>query len=54
MSPATKRQISTKLDKVFDLLTEYLTDNTEEVFEEIPEVDDARGEIIEIQELMAE
>jgi len=37
-----------KLDRAFDLLSEYLTDNIIDVFEEIPEVDEARGLIDEV------
>jgi hypothetical protein len=45
----------TALDKIINaerLLNEWLTDNTEEVFEEIPEVDEARDLLNEaIEEL---
>jgi hypothetical protein len=47
----------TALDKIIQaeqLLNEWLVDNTVEVFEEIPEVDEARGLLIEAIELMAE
>lgn len=45
----TKVQIDI-LQDVFDDLTDYLIDNTIDVFEEIPEIDNARftiGEFIE-------
>ena len=47
----------TALDKIIQaeqLLNEWLVDNTVEVFEEIPEVDEARDLLIEAIELMVE
>ena len=39
-----------KLVQAEALLNEWLADNTENVFEEEPEIDDARGLILEVLE----
>lgn len=42
-----------KLRAIYDDLTDYLMENTEEVFEEIPEIDDVRTYIDEMLYEMA-
>lgn len=48
--PPADRLVEAKelLERVDTLLAEWLTDNTEEVFEEEPQIDDARGDIQEV------
>lgn len=43
-----------KLREAESLLNNYLVDATEEVFEEIPEVDEARGLLIELIDALTE
>lgn len=48
----TRRETLAKLNKVEQMLADWLVDNTDEVFEEQPEIDEARGLLIEaIEEL---
>lgn len=37
-----------KLTEAIDILTDYLMDNTEEVFEELPEIDEVRSILLEL------
>lgn len=46
----TLQQSLVKLHLVEQMLADYLVDNTEDVFEEIPEIDDARGLVVEVIE----
>lgn len=49
---AMNPNIKVLVSRAESILNEWLVDNTEEVFEEQPEIDDARGLLIEAIDLL--
>jgi hypothetical protein len=47
---ASDPRLTHDLEEIEHRLTDYLMDNTEEVFEELPEIDDARSAVQEFLE----